>query len=136
MAKSEKEVPKKRQLKKVTTLREQAKKSQDEKPKKRRLKATVGIASKPLKTAASVGKKEYYLPLPDNKAGRFLNKRRHIFPRYFINAWGELRQVEWPSRRETIRLTTAVILFAVIFGVIIAVVDYGLDKVFRSLLLK
>ncbi len=59
-----------------------------------------------------------------------------IVPRYFRNSWKELRLVVWPSRRESWRLTSAVLIFAVIFGVMIAIVDYGLDKVFKKIILK
>jgi preprotein translocase SecE subunit len=55
---------------------------------------------------------------------------------YFRGSWQELRQVTWPTRREGRRLTTAVIIFAVIFGALIAGVDWGLDKLFKQLLLK
>jgi preprotein translocase SecE subunit len=44
--------------------------------------------------------------------------------------------VTWPTWRESRRLTGAVILFSVIFGGLIAIVDYGLDKLFKQLLLK
>lgn len=52
------------------------------------------------------------------------------------SSWQELKGVTWPSWRESRRLTTAVIIFSVIFGVLIAVVDYGLDKLFKQVLLK
>ena len=55
---------------------------------------------------------------------------------YVRGSWQELRQVTWPTRREGRRLTTAVIIFSVIFGALIAVVDYGLDKAFKQLFLK
>ena len=55
---------------------------------------------------------------------------------YIRDSWRELRKVTWPSFRESLRLTAAVIVFSVIFGAIIAVVDFGLDKVFRQILLK
>lgn len=55
---------------------------------------------------------------------------------YLRSSWRELRQVTWPTRREGRRLTTAVIIFSVVFGALIAVVDYGLDKLFKQLLLK
>ncbi|HSX05018.1 MAG TPA: preprotein translocase subunit SecE [Candidatus Saccharimonadales bacterium] len=55
---------------------------------------------------------------------------------YLRSSWQELRQVTWPSRREGLRLTSAVIVFSIIFGALIAVVDYGLDKLFRQLLVK
>ena len=51
-------------------------------------------------------------------------------------SWQELKQVTWPARREGLRLTSAVIVFSVVFSVVLAVVDYGLDKLFKQLLLK
>jgi len=55
---------------------------------------------------------------------------------YIRGSWQELGQVTWPTRREGRRLTTAVIIFSLIFSAIIPVVDYGLDKLFKQLLLK
>jgi preprotein translocase SecE subunit len=55
---------------------------------------------------------------------------------YFRGSWQELKGVTWPTWRESRRLTTAVILFSMVFGVLIALVDYGLDKLFKQLLLK
>lgn len=55
---------------------------------------------------------------------------------YIRDSWQELRGVTWPTFRESMRLTGAVILFSIIFGAIIAVVDYGLDKLFKQILLK
>lgn len=120
---------------KSQTVRERADKAVKQPAKPRRLKKTAATAAKPLKAVGKLHKKEYYLPLPDNKLGRFLNKRRSFIPRYFREAWAELRQVTWPTRRETIKLTFAVVMFAIVFAVIIGVVDYGLDKVFRRILL-
>lgn len=59
-----------------------------------------------------------------------------IIPSYFINAWRELRQVQWPKRRETWRLTLAVFIFSIIFGALVAGVDKGLDEVFKKVILK
>ena len=59
-----------------------------------------------------------------------------IFPVYFRQSWRELRLVTWPNWKESRQLTYAVLVFAVVFGAAIAVVDYGLDKVFRGILLK
>jgi preprotein translocase subunit SecE len=55
---------------------------------------------------------------------------------YIRGSWQELKSVTWPTRREGFRLTSAVIIFSIIFGALIAVVDYGLDKLFRQILLK
>ncbi|MBP9761561.1 preprotein translocase subunit SecE [Candidatus Saccharibacteria bacterium] len=56
--------------------------------------------------------------------------------RYVSSSWQELKQVTWPTFRESRRLTLAVIIFSIVFGLIIAIVDYGLDKVFKQLLIK
>jgi preprotein translocase SecE subunit len=127
--------PKKRQLKKVETVRERASKA-TEPHKPRRLRVARTTAAKPLKKAAQVGRKEYYLPLPDNRIGRFLNKRRRFIPKYFRESWQELRNVTWPNRRQTLQLTVAVFIFAIFFSVLITAVDYGLDKVFKNIVLK
>jgi len=68
------------------------------------------------------------------KVVRFIGKIL-LIP-YFVGSWRELRQVTWPTRRESRRLTTAVVMFALVFGLLIAVVDYGLDKLFKQVLLK
>jgi preprotein translocase SecE subunit len=131
----EKDTKKVRRIKKVESVRQRAEKAGVEK-KPRRITKTAGTVVKPIKAVHRIGQKEYYLPLPQNKVGKFLNKRRKLFPRFFINAWRELRGVTWPSARETFRLTVAVLMFAIIFGVLIAGVDYALDKAFKQLLLK
>lgn len=133
---SEKTQPKKRVLKaKPQTVRERAVKASAE-HKPRRLKQASTTAVKPLKAALKTGRKEYYLPLPDNKVGRFLNKRRKFIPSYFARSFDELKQVKWPSNKETAKLTLAVFLFALFFGTIITLADYGLDKLFKKLILN
>jgi preprotein translocase subunit SecE len=93
--------------------------------KKRSLKAPVKKVTGPLGKVKNRASKGFL-----GKIGRFL------LPKYFRNSWQELRKVSWPDRRQTARLTFAVIAFATVFGVAIAIVDYGLDKLFRELLLK
>ena len=125
----------KRRIKKSETIRERAQKS--EQPEKtRRIKKTADAVGRPLKAAHQKGRKEFHLvKLPDNKAGRLLGKRIRFMPKFLRNAWEEVRQVQWPNARETTKLTTAVIIFAVIFGALIWIVDYGLNKLFREVLL-
>ena len=118
----------KRQVKNPESFREKALKAAetDAQPKSSRFRQTVGKGSGPV--------------------GRFLNKvfnrqpfiliAKIIFPAYFRSSWRELRQVTWPTWKQSRDLTFAVLVFAVIFGAAIAVVDYGLDKVFRNILLK
>jgi preprotein translocase SecE subunit len=61
---------------------------------------------------------------------------RILWPRYLRNAFRELRQVTWPGRKETWKLTFAVFAFAIVFAAIISSVDYGLDKIFKRLIIK
>ncbi len=129
------EKPRKRVLKKSETVRERANKSSLP-TKPRRLRRAANSAGRPLTAARRIGKKEYNLPLPDNRVGQLLNKRLRLFPKFLGNAWQEVRQVQWPGRNETLKLTLAVFMFAIIFGVVISVTDYGLDLLFKKVLLK
>jgi preprotein translocase SecE subunit len=71
------------------------------------------------------------------RIGRIILKAlRWITPNYFINSWRELRQVTWPSRKETWRLTLAVFIFAVVFGALVSGVDKVLDLLFKKVILK
>ena len=63
-------------------------------------------------------------------AGRF------ILPKFLRNAFNELRMVTWPDRKETWKLTSAVFVFAIAFGAVIAATDFVLDKLFRAVILK
>lgn len=70
---------------------------------------------------------------PMRVIGRFFKKVLLI--NYFASAWREVRQVTWPNRKETANLTIAVFIFAIGFGILIAIIDFGLDKLFREVLL-
>ncbi len=91
---------------------------------------------KKLKSTKKILKKSYHLPLPDNKLGNLLSKRVRIFPSYIKNSIVELKQVEWPNRKLTINLSFAVMIFAIVFGLYVSVLDYGLDKLFKEVILK
>ena len=129
-----------RKLKKTETVRERSERTVNPVAKKRHVKRTALLFGRPF---VVVGKfiSKVLSPLafllkpfwtrPARKIGRIFAS---IFLlRFFRDAWKELRQVQWPTARETIRLTTAVFIFSVLFGVVVAIVDFGLDKVFRKL---
>lgn len=65
-----------------------------------------------------------------------LRPLRWLMPVYFVNSWRELRQVSWPNRRETWRLTLAVFIFAIVFGLAVAGVDWVLDQLFKKVILN
>jgi preprotein translocase SecE subunit len=123
----------KRRIRKIETVREITVKTAEnaEKPSRKRLLWRGFTAP-----ARFVGK-------GFKKLGAFLGRYRvlrvigHILvPRYFRNSWKELRGVTWPTLKQSRQLTLAVIIFAIIFGVVVALLDYGLDKVFKQVLIK
>lgn len=130
---------KKRQLKKTETVRQRVERSSTDAPKTRRVRKTAGIISKPLK---AVGKVVVFILRPfsfllipfKTKPARLIGRvlANVLLFRFFRDAWKELRQVQWPTARETVRLTTAVFIFSLVFGTIVAITDYGLDKVFKK----
>jgi preprotein translocase SecE subunit len=58
------------------------------------------------------------------------------WPPYFRHSFRELKLVTWPDFRQSWRLTFAVLAFAAVFGAAIAGLDFGLDKLFKEVLLK
>ncbi|HEY5806261.1 MAG TPA: preprotein translocase subunit SecE [Candidatus Saccharimonadales bacterium] len=128
---AETDKPKRRMVKKAETVREKAERSSQPKPNKKNgiLRLTLGYIAAPFKW---IGRQ--FAKLGRFKVFRFIG--RILWPTYFRNSWKELRQVTWPNRRETWQLTLAVIIFSIVFGLIIALVDYGLDKAFKQLIIK
>lgn len=132
---------KRRVVKKSETVREKREKAAEVKPKQHRVRQTAGKANRPVK-AAGRGIAKAVRPLnpllkpfrtrPARFVGRFLAKV--LFINYVTASWKELRQVTWPNRRETTKLTLAVFVFAISFALLIAILDFGLDKVFKQLL--
>lgn len=53
---------------------------------------------------------------------------------YFAGAWYEIRQVRWPTRVATLKMTFALILFTGFFVVIILLLDWGFQSLFNALL--
>lgn len=122
-----------KRLIKQESMREKSAKAATRSAKPRRLKSTASAIRRPLSAARRIAKKEYYVVKPRESGFKgFLTKKRRWTPGYFRSAFKELRQVTWPSRRESWKLVVSVFLFSIIFGSLIAVVDFGLDKLFKQ----
>ena len=118
------EQPKKRQLKPAQTIRERRdqaviKTSKQRIAKEHKILRRLGR----IKLIQIIGK---ILKL----VGRF------VIPKYFRSSYAELKQVTWPSFSESRKLTFAVLAFAIVFGALVATLDYGLSNLFRIILLK
>ena len=91
------------------------------------------------KTARAIGKPLAVIAKPLKvKPVRFAAKWLGLIlaPRYFRNSFKELRQVTWTSRRQTWKLTFSVLIFALAFGILVTLTDYGLDKIIRRIVLR
>lgn len=115
------------------TMRERAERAanKSQKPKTNRFAwlSRLAVIGKPFQ---KLGRLKIWKPF--RVAGRILG--RILLPRYIRNSFRELRQVTWPTRGQTFQLTTAVILFSVIFGLVVALFDFGLDKLFKQVILR
>jgi preprotein translocase SecE subunit len=60
----------------------------------------------------------------------------YIMPPYFRNSWRELKLVTWPNRKQSRQLTFAVIMFSVVLGVFVALLDLGFGKLFKEVIVK
>lgn len=143
MAKDSSKKNKKRLVKPAPTVREQSAHLAQAAPKARRIRRTVGGMGS---VFAIIGRFIAMLLSPfsfllwpfTTRLGR---RAVHILATILLinfvrSAWQELREVKWPNRKQTTQLTLAVFIFALIFGAIISVADYGLDKVFKAVLLR
>ena len=130
----------KRLVKNAETFRERAIKAAEasEQPKRtHRVRSAFGRVLRPIFSPIGRVLRAFFglkIFRPIAKVLKFIGKI--IVPPYVRNSWRELKYVTWPTWKQSRQLTFAVLVFAVVFGAVIAVVDYGLDKVFRQLLLK
>ena len=82
------------------------------------------------KTKKPSGKEQPRLPRPL----RVLFKPFIATGRYFKLSWMELRQVRWPNRRTTWKLTATVIVYCVLFAAVIMLLDMLFQFIFNKAL--
>lgn len=68
------------------------------------------------------------------KKRSLLSRLKPRVPRYFVESIREIRRVTWPSRRESLKMTTAVIVFTAVFTIFAVIVDaffdWGAERIF------
>ncbi len=132
-------VTKKPRVRKVETVRERNAKeaakveAKANKQPKRRVQRAANKVAKPFKKPASIITWPFRTR-PVRWVGRVLG--RIFWPKYFRDAFKEVRLVTWPSRKNTWKLTFAVIVFAVVFGLAAAGTDFVLDKIIRRIVFR
>ena len=127
---AQKSVPKKRKIKDPISFRDKlAQKSEPKSIKSSKFKTFFINLGKPFDKLSKVKALK-----PLFKVLYFLGLI--IYPKYVRNSFKELKDVTWPKFGESLKLTYAVIIFAVLFGAAVALVDLGLGKIFKIILLK
>ncbi|MCD6568892.1 preprotein translocase subunit SecE [bacterium] len=53
---------------------------------------------------------------------------------YFKSSWQELKQVNWPTKKETIRYTVEVLELAAILALILGLADWGFMQLIRVII--
>lgn len=96
-----------------------------------------GKIFRPLSVISRVAHKEYNpVPVPKNKFGKVLGKRFNLIPRFIVDAWIEVKRVSWPSRKDALRLTLTVVVFAVIFAVFVQIFGFLFERLFKYILIS
>lgn len=139
MAKTPAEQPVKRVKRRVRpseTVREQREKLQtgSTKTKQRRFGKVASWLATPFKKAAGWNFWQSKAWKPVRFVGKIIGYA--LFIPNIRRSLQELKLVTWPDWKLSWRLTWAVLVFSVFFGVIVAVVDFGLDKLFKQLILN
>ncbi len=124
-----------KRVRKKPTLRERNESAASKKGQvSRRRKVGSGVKTGSKKIGGALTR-EYHVVTPKTEEPGFFMKSRTLTPKYFSNAWKELRLVEWPGFKTTWKLVFAVFVFALIIGGFIAGLDALLEKAFREVVL-
>lgn len=106
--------------------------------------ATKGLGKKVSKvitvpfSAGLAGMKKVTAPIRSNKMWKKSRRTflKSPFKGYFKDSLKELKQVTWPDRRTSLRLTGIVIVFSVIFAIITTLLDIGFDRLAKEIFLN
>ncbi len=102
-----------------------------------RAERAISEASKPKKKQeqSETTKKPEVKSKPDKPKKEKKERLFHIVPKFIRQAFVEIKLVSWPNARTTFKLTTAVIIFATVFAILVSLVDFGFGKIFKKVFL-
>ena len=75
-------------------------------------------------------------PPPRPERGGGAREGNGSFRRFFVESWGELKKVEWPSQSHVIQGTVVVLVACVIVGTFIWVADIAFKHLVQDVLLR
>ena len=78
--------------------------------------------------------KEKQLKEQQKLAKKKAKKKRRTPARFFKDMWSELKKVTWPSKKDLISYTLAVIVFIIVMAIVTGIFDFGLGELFRLLI--
>lgn len=123
--------------KKIETVRERAEKQRQKQESTPRRKKVASAATKPVKGIGKFLNKEYTpIKIKKGKLAKISSKRVRFIPKYFKSSFTEMKEVQWPSPRQALSLTFAVVAFSVAIALFVQILGYGFDKLFKEVILK
>lgn len=66
----------------------------------------------------------------------FLSPSGKKLQEYFINSWREAKKIAWPTKKETVQFGWIVLVFVLILGLLIWLIDSGLSLLIYDVILK
>jgi preprotein translocase SecE subunit len=88
------------------------------------------------KSKSALKAEPFSIRSPKHDEDHFLNKHRSLVPKFARGSRAELDKVQWPTRRQTISLTTAVYIFAGVFMILASSADWGFSKIAQRIFVK
>lgn len=98
-------------------------------------KAKVEKQASTKKSADKIAKAKAVTKATANRKTFILFRPFVAFGRYVRDSWRELRQVQWPSRRATWKMTLGVIIFCVFIGLLVLICDWASQWLIQEVIL-
>lgn len=67
----------------------------------------------------------------DGKTKKIEKSAENRFIKFFREMKAETKRITWASKKDTKKAITAVFIFCVIYIVLVALMDYGFDNLFK-----
>ena len=123
-------------VKKQETVRQRAEK-QLAKSAQPRHKKVATASKRPIKGAFKILTKEFHpIKISKGRHAELLMSKVTFMPSFIKDSFSELKLVKWPTFRQAMSLTFAVIAFSVIIALFVQFLGYGFDKLFKEVILK